>query len=73
MLLYEDSDVRTSRFIVPQNVHVIPTWGLLKGMERRGLIASADEIWKAINDAGRFPPKERDESPAETPQGPTTW
>jgi hypothetical protein len=55
MLLYEDSDVRKSRFVLPENVHVVSTKGLLVGMERRGLIRSADAVWLAINTAGRSP------------------
>ena len=55
LLIYEDSDIRKSRFILPDTVHVISTWGLLLGLERSGLIASADAIWADIEAAGRRP------------------
>ena len=48
LLLYEDSDVRRGRFVLPENVHVLSTWGLLLGLERRGLIPSARDVWREI-------------------------
>jgi hypothetical protein len=33
MLLYENSDIRKSRFVVPENVHVVSTRELLIGMD----------------------------------------
>jgi hypothetical protein len=55
MLLYEDSDIASSRFVMPANVHVVSTWSLLQGMEQRGMIASAEAIWQLIGAAGRWP------------------
>lgn len=62
LLLYEDSDVSTKRFVLPGNVHLISTKAFLVGLERRGIIASADKVWSAIEGAGRSPaPADRDQ------------
>jgi hypothetical protein len=58
LLLYEDSDVRKARFILPDHIHVVSTWGLLKGMERKGLVSSASDIWTALESAGRVPSRD---------------
>jgi predicted nucleic acid-binding protein len=73
MLLYEDSDLRKSRFVVPENVHVVSTKGLLVGMERRGLISSADAVWRAINTAGRSPSNVVVDEPGAAGSGHTQW
>ncbi|WP_448202604.1 hypothetical protein [Azospirillum sp. sgz302134] len=72
LLVYEDSDVRKSRFVLPDNVHVVSTKALLVGMERRGLIPSVDAIWKAITDNGRRPSEDSVDVPASTPRGPSS-
>lgn len=41
-ILFEDADMRV--FNKPPNLHLISTVGLLRGLERVGVIASADEI-----------------------------
>nr|WP_294555516.1 hypothetical protein [uncultured Rhodopila sp.] len=73
LLLYEDSDVRKSRFILPPNVHVLSTWGLLLGLERKGLVRSAHDIWREIEAAGRSPSQTNADVPGTTPRGPTSW
>jgi len=73
LLLYEDSDVRKSRFVLPDNIHVISTRALLVGMERRGLIHSADAVWRAIIDSGRQAMNGETDHPATTPRGPSRW
>ena len=65
LLLYEDSDVVTKRFVLPGNVHLLSTKAFLIGLERRGFIASAEEVWAAIEAAGRMPaPRTRDQPAA---------
>jgi len=45
LLLFEDADFRNIRFVrKPDNLHLLSTVAMLRGMERIGLIASADEI-----------------------------
>jgi hypothetical protein len=45
LVLYEDSDVRTVRFIrKPSNLHLLSTVGFLRGLERVGIVSSADAI-----------------------------
>jgi hypothetical protein len=73
LLLFEDDDVRRSSFIVPENVHVVSTWALLKGMERRGLIRSADAVWNSIVSAGRRPGKADIDKPGTSSGGRTNW
>jgi predicted nucleic acid-binding protein len=73
MLLYEDGDIRKSRFVLPENVHVVSTKGLLVGMERRGLISSAEAVWHAINTAGRSPSNVVVDEPGATGSGRTRW
>lgn len=73
LLVYEDSDVRKSRFVLPDTVHVVSTKALLVGMERRGLIASADAVWRAIMDAGRRPLDSDVDQPGMTPSGSSRW
>jgi hypothetical protein len=60
MLLYEDSDIMKSNFVLPGNVHPVGTWPLLLRMEALGLIESAEEIWDEIESAGRKPAKDDD-------------
>ncbi len=73
LLLYEDSDVRKSRFVLPENIHVISTWGLRKGLERKGLVTSAAEVWAAIEAAGRKPAREHVDLPGASGGRPTRW
>lgn len=42
LLLYEDKDVRIIN--KPPYLHLLSTVGMLRGMERVGLIASADDV-----------------------------
>lgn len=55
LLLFEDGDIRKSRFLLPDSIHLLSTRAFLLGLERRGLIRSADEAWKQIEAAGRAP------------------
>lgn len=73
LLLYEDSDVRRGRFVLPENVHVLSTWGLLRGLERRGLIPSAHDVWREIEVSGRTPSAVDVDVPGMTAAGPTRW
>jgi len=45
VILFEDSDVPRVRFFRrPDNLHLLSTVGMLKGLERVGVIRSADAI-----------------------------
>lgn len=55
LILFEDSDVRTGVFLTAANVDLVSTRALLRWLERHGLIPSADEVWQAIEAAGRSP------------------
>lgn len=49
LVLFEDSDVPGVRFLrKPPNVHLLSTVGLLRGLERVGVIASADAVVQAM-------------------------
>jgi len=49
LLLFEDSDFRTIHFFrQPENVHLLSTVGLLRGLEEAGVIASADAVVDAM-------------------------
>jgi len=64
LLLYEDSDIATRRFVLPGNVHLLSTKAFLIGLERRGVIASADDVWAAMETAGRTPASNARDEPA---------
>jgi hypothetical protein len=53
VVLFEDLDVRRITALVRGNVHLLATWGLLKGMEEVGPIEAAEAVWQAIVRAGR--------------------
>lgn len=45
LMLFEDSDFRSLRFMrKPDNVHLLSTVAMLRGMERFGMIPSAEQI-----------------------------
>lgn len=49
LLLFEDADFRNVRFVrKPDNLHLLSTVAMLRGMERLGIIASADAIITAM-------------------------
>lgn len=73
LLVYEDGDLRSARFILPANVHVVSTKALLLGMERRGLVPSAQAIWDRIRTAGRLASEAVVDDPGAGPTGPTRW
>lgn len=64
LLLFEDSDFRYVRFVrKPANLHMLSTVAMLRGMERMGLIASADAVIAAMTnpaDPAKRPRKFRD-------------
>lgn len=56
LLLFEDADFRNIRFVrKPDNLHMLSTVAMLRGMERVGIIASADAIIAAMTNPA--PPK----------------
>lgn len=60
ILLFEDGDLRTNTYIVkaPDNVLIISTAQFLMGLEREGLIASAEEILDRVTSARGLEVKE---------------
>ncbi|HEX3440061.1 MAG TPA: hypothetical protein VHT93_06925 [Pseudolabrys sp.] len=49
LLLFEDSDIRTVRFVrKPANMHLLTTIAMLRGLEEKKVIKSADEIIRAM-------------------------
>jgi hypothetical protein len=72
LVLFEDSDVRRITALLRGNVHLLSTWGLLKGMEEVGLIESAEAVWQAIVRAGRKPARTVTDQPA-TAYGGSIW
>lgn len=49
LLLFEDADFRNVRFVrKPDNLHLLSTVAMLRGMERVGVVPSADEIIAAM-------------------------
>ena len=55
MVLFEDSDTRRIQIIIEGNVWLLSTKSFLIGLEERGLISSAEQIWNAIHEAERYP------------------
>lgn len=56
LLLFEDADFRNVRFLrKPDNLHLLSTVAMLRGLERYGIIASADDVIKAMTNPE--PPK----------------
>jgi len=62
LLLYEDGDIKGKRMILPSNVHLLSTVSLLKGLERSGIIASAESIIATMENSGRRFGDPRDET-----------
>lgn len=58
LIVFEDVKMRRRAGLLQENVHFISTAALLEGMEKVGLIESADAIWKAMEAAGRIPLKQ---------------
>ena len=73
LLLFEDGDVLHRNFSLPKSVHVLSTRGLLLGMEMRGLIGSADEIWQRIRRGGRAPNEKFIDQPGTFSGKSTRW
>jgi hypothetical protein len=61
LLLFEDADFRSVRFIrKPDNLHMLSTVAMLRGLERMGLIDDADTVIAAMTkpaDPGKRPRK----------------
>lgn len=55
LIVFEDNDIHRINAVVRGNVHLLSTWGLLKGMERVGIIGSAEDVWRDISRNGRNP------------------
>jgi hypothetical protein len=73
LILFEDSDMKRINAIVQGNVHLLTTRAFLNGLERRGLIGSANEIWDEINSAGRSPSEVEIDQPAPATYGGSRW
>ena len=73
LMLFEDDDVLSKNMILPKNVHLLSTTGLLFGLEKRGVIPSAEEVLKKINGSGRFPQMAQMDKPGEIGGLKTTW
>lgn len=73
LMVYEDSDIRKSVFVLPETVPLVSTKGLLLGLERRGHIPSAEAVWQAIVSAGRGPSPVLVDRPGRTAAGDTWW
>jgi len=58
LLLFEDSDLTRMNVVLRENVHLLSTKALLRGMEKLGLITSEVNVWESIIAAGRIPSDE---------------
>lgn len=73
LLLFEDNDILKHRFLITDNMHLVSTLGLLRGLERKRLIPSAEHLWRRIAAAGRVPSSAEVDQPGATATGPTRW
>ena len=73
LLLFEDSDILKSRLLISDNVHAVSTLGLLRGLEHRRLIPSAEDLWRQIVAAGRAPSPAEVDQPGVMTTGSTRW
>jgi len=73
LMLFEDSDIRRSRFFLPDNVHLPSTLAFLRGLERKCLIPSAEQVWSLIAAAGRTPSLADVDLPGATLGNVTSW
>jgi hypothetical protein len=73
LVLFEDSDVRRIQVLIRGNVHLLSTRSLLLGMERAGLIPSAEAVWQAIHAIGRRPAAMEVDQPAPAAYGGSRW
>jgi hypothetical protein len=49
LLLFEDSDIRSVKVIrIPRNVHILSTVAWLRGLQDLGIVASADDVIRAM-------------------------
>jgi hypothetical protein len=73
LMLFEDDDVLSKNIVLPKNVHLLSTTGLLFGLEKRGIIPSAEDVITKINNAGRFPQMQQMDRPGEVNGLKTKW
>ena len=70
LLLFEDSDFRNVRlFRKPDNLHLLSTVGLLRGLEAAGIVASADEIIRSMTHPSEPKRQDSKRSFADLPHG----
>lgn len=68
LLLFEDADFRSVRFVrKPDNLHMLSTVAMLRGMERMGLLDSADAVIAAMTNPAD--PSKRPRSLRDLPHG----
>ncbi len=48
LIIFEDSDIHRINVVLRGNVHLLSTWGLLKGLESAGIISSSEDVWADI-------------------------
>ena len=72
LVLFEDNDIATSKFLLTSNLHLLSTKSFLLGLEARRLIPSADAVWQAIQNAGRAPSERALDRPGTTTKGERT-
>ncbi|MCM2473166.1 hypothetical protein HGO38_06705 [Rhizobium sp. CG5] len=73
LLIYEDSDFKRKRFVIPENVHVVSTKSFLYGLQDRKLVEDASAVWQAIKAAGREPSEEEVDQPGQVQSSKTNW
>lgn len=59
VLLYEDSDVAKMRVFRSANATIVSTYSFLLALEKRGIIPSAEGVWKKVLTVGRVPSKKQ--------------
>ena len=73
LIIFEDNDIHRINAVVRGNVHLLSTWGFLKGMERVGVIESAEGVWTDIVRNGRDPHKANVDQEAPDAFGGSRW
>lgn len=73
LLIYEDSDFKRKRIVIPDNVHVVSTKSFIYGLGERHLVTDPDAIWRSIRDAGRNPSNAEVDSPGTIGSVKTKW
>ena len=73
LLLFEDSDILKNRFLIQENLHLVSTLGLLRGLEQKGVLSSAEDVWRRVVAAGRSLSPATVDRPGTMVEGPTRW